>query len=343
MKKLLFTGGGSAGHVIPNLALMDELKEEFELYYMGTEGIEKSLVAGIAPYHTIHCPKLIRAFTIQNLKIPAQLHRAVQEAREGLKIIRPDLVFSKGGYVSLPVVLAAAKEHIPILAHECDLSPGLANRISARKCRLVLTSFPDTAKRFPNGKYTGAPIRAELFTGSRVRARQKYGIRSDLPVVLVFGGGSGARAINEGLRRQVMELCKRYTVLHICGKGNVAENNIPRYLQREFERDMASAYAAADVVVCRAGSNTVFELMALKKPAVLIPLSQNTRGDQQENAAYFRDRGLCKVLQQDRMESLPQMLEETLNDETLKRNLLSSVFGYGNQNIIREIKNCLNL
>lgn len=342
MKKILFTGGGSAGHVIPNLALMDELKEEFELSYMGTDGVEKSVVGKTAPYYTIQCPKLIRSFTLKNLTIPAALFTAIKEAGKGIDIIRPDLVFSKGGYVSLPVVLAAAKRKIPVLAHECDLSPGLANKLSANKCRAVFTSFPETAQKFKNGKYTGAPLRRELLRGNRAQARKKYGIADSATVLLVFGGGSGARAINDALRKQLLSLCKTYTVLHLCGKDNTIENNIPHYLQREFEPDMASAYAAADLVVSRAGSNTVFELMALQKPSLLIPLAQSTRGDQQENAAYFQKRGLCHVLQQENLQTLPQAIEEALDDDKMREALRRCDLEAGNAALIREIKNYIS-
>lgn len=246
MKKVLFTGGGSAGHVVPNIALINALKGEADVCYIGTDGPEKTLVsAQKIPYFQISCPKLVRGFSLGNLKIPAAFLRAERQAREGLLAFRPDIVFSKGGYVALPVVFAAKKLKIPCLTHESDLSPGLANRLMAGKCRYVLTSFPETAEKFRNGKYCGSPLREELFGGDREAARKKYGFSGKKKVLLVFGGGSGSRAINDALRKCVSSLARKYDVLHLCGKGNVAESNIPGYVQREFERDMADAYAAA--------------------------------------------------------------------------------------------------
>ncbi len=342
MKKVLFTGGGSAGHVVPNIALINALKGEADVCYIGTDGPEKALVsAQKIPYFQISCPKLVRGFSLGNLKIPAAFLRAERQAREGLLAFRPDVVFSKGGYVALPVVFAAKKLKIPCLTHESDLSPGLANRLMAGKCRYVLTSFPETAEKFRNGKYCGSPLREELFGGDREAARKKYGFSGKKKVLLVFGGGSGSRAINDALRKCVSSLARKYDVLHLCGKGNVAESNIPGYVQREFERDMADAYAAADLVVSRAGSNTVFELLALKKPAILVPLEGRTRGDQAENASYFQKRGLCRVLRQSELGFLPEAVEDAFADEALLSALAVSDFSGGNANILHEIRRFL--
>ncbi|MBS5022631.1 MAG: UDP-N-acetylglucosamine--N-acetylmuramyl-(pentapeptide) pyrophosphoryl-undecaprenol N-acetylglucosamine transferase [Firmicutes bacterium] len=342
MKKILFTGGGSAGHIVPNIALIDILKGEADVCYMGTDGLEKDLISALKiPYFEIACPKLIRSFSFRNLKIPAEFLRAEKKAAEGLKTFCPDVVFSKGGYVALPVVFAAKKMKIPCLTHESDLSPGLANRLMAGKCRYVLTSFPETAERIRNGKYCGSPLRKELFEGDRAAAKKKYGFSGSKKVLLVFGGGSGSRAINEGLRKCVAQLAKKYYILHLCGKGNAVESNIPGYVQKEFESDMASAYAAADLVISRSGSNTVFEILALKKPSVLIPLEGQTRGDQAENAAYFQKRHLCRVLRQSEIDFLPEAIEDALKDEELFSALSVSEFSGGNGNILHEIRRFL--
>lgn len=342
MKKILFTGGGSAGHVVPNIALIEALKAEADVCYMGTDGLEKSLIAPLKiPYYEISCPKLIRSFSLKNLKIPAEFFRAKKKAAEGLNTFRPDVVFSKGGYVALPVVFAAKKLKIPCLTHESDLSPGLANRLMAGKCRYVLTSFPETAEKIRNGKYCGSPLRAEIFGGDRAEARKKYGFVGGRKTILVFGGGSGSRAINEGLRKYVAQLAKNYNILHLCGKGNVAESNIPGYVQKEFETDMGAAYAAADLVISRAGSNAVFEILALKKPAILVPLEGQTRGDQAENAAYFQKKKLCRVLKQSELDFLPEAIEDALRDEELVSALAVSDFSGGNANILHEIRRFL--
>ena len=349
MKKILFTGGGSAGHVIPNIALIEELLScgDADVCYMGTGGIEKSLIAEWKlPYYQIECPKLIRGggwrnFK-QNLHIPAAFLRAKKQALEGLRTFRPDLVFSKGGYVALPVIAAAKKLKIPCLAHESDFSAGLANRLTARKCLYVFTSFPETAQKLPHGKYSGAPLRRSVLHASRAEARKKFSIPFHEKVLLVFGGGSGSAAINEALRKNVKALTEKYVILHVCGRGNVVQCNIERYRQFEFVTDMGMAYACADMVISRAGSGTVFEILALKKPALLIPLQGQTRGDQAENAAYFERKGLCRVLAQDELSALPQAIEQTFLDERLKARLAESDFGRGNEVILREIRKILH-
>lgn len=341
MKKIVLTGGGSAGHVVPNLALAEELSD-FELAYIGTDGIEKSLVTNRhIPYYTIRCPKLRRNFSLQNCKIPWELLRAVKKAKSGLRLMQTDLVFSKGGYVALPVVLAAKQLKIPVISHESDLSIGLANRIGANYSRIVLTAFPETAEKLKNGKYTGNPVRRELFDADRRSARQKYGFHSDLPVVLVFGGGSGSAAINAALRQNAVELTHRCHILHICGKGNVVGSNLKRYVQLEYEQDMASAYAAADLVVSRAGANSLFELLALRKKALLIPLARASRGDQIENAEYFRKKGLFRVLQEESLPSLPAAISEALADSEMQDALSRHTVPIGNKAILSEIRKVL--
>ena len=344
MKKILFTGGGSAGHVIPNLALIEELLSQgkTDVCYMGTDGIEKSIItARKIPYHTISCPKLIRGknFTAlkNNLQIPCAFRRAVKEAERGLTVFRPDLVFSKGGYVALPVVFAAKKLSIPCLAHESDFSLGLANRLSAGKCKAVLTAFPETANALKNGKYGGAPIRRSLLSVKRTDARNTLGIDKQAKVLLVFGGGSGSKAVNDALRKLLKTLTEKYLILHVCGKGNSVESNFKNYRQFEFVADMGTLYAAADLVVARAGAGTVFELLALKKPALLIPLAGATRGDQKQNAEYFRTKGLCRVLEQSKLDALEKEIDEAFEDEALKNRLLENTFTQGNGRILKEI------
>lgn len=348
MKKILFTGGGSAGHVIPNVALIEELLSEggVDVCYMGTDGIEKSIMAEWKiPFYTISCPKLIRgggfAGFKKNLRIPTDLRRAIKEAETGLKTYQPDLVFSKGGYVSLPVILAARKLKIPCFAHESDFSAGLANRLTARKCETVFTSFPETANTLPNGKHSGAPLRRSLFSITRAEARRQLQIPFSATVVLIFGGGSGSTAINQAVRKQLKTLTDNYYILHVCGKGNKVESNLKNYRQFEFIADMGALYACADLVLSRSGAGTVFEVLALKKPAIFVPLEGQTRGDQWENAHYFESRGLCYILPQNQLEKLTSTIQKTLADEELKDKLKESNFRDGNQNILRALKNRL--
>ncbi len=344
MKKILFTGGGSAGHVIPNVALIEDIlaKGDVDVCYMGTAGIEKSILAAWKiPYYTISCPKLIRGGGLaawkNNLKIPRVFYRAVKEAEVGLKLFQPDVVFSKGGFVSLPVVFAAKKLKIPCIAHESDLTLGLANRLSAKKCKFVFTSFPETANKIKNGKYGGAPIRRKILQVKPVTARRELDIPKQAKVLLIFGGGSGSRAVNEAVRKHLHTLAKRYLVLHVCGKGNTVKTNIQNYRQFEFVADMGSLYAAADLVLSRAGAGTVFELMALKKPSLLVPLEGVSRGDQLQNAEYFAKRGLCRVLRQTRLDSLVEEIDAAFADGEMRKRLQESHYAQGNARIVSEL------
>ena len=340
MKTLILTGGGSAGHVVPNIALLPALREKFNLVYIGSDGIERELMKGRGvPYYTVHCTKLVRGSVLKNAAMPFRFLKSVSEAKKALAAAGADIVFSKGGYVALPVVIAAKKLHIPVLTHESDLTPGLANKLIARRCRAVLTSFPDTAKLFKNGACTGAPIRAELLRGDRTEALRKYGFSGRKPVLLLFGGGSGSLALNRAAEAALPEILQAFDFLHIRGKHAGAERR-EGYVPLEYEADMASAYAAADYVVARAGSNTVFELLALKKPALLVPLeNKRSRGDQLQNAQYFEKRGLCRVLRE--ADLSPRALLGGLRaleaDSPLKQNLAAAPFSAGNGTIVAKI------
>ncbi len=343
MNYILFCGGGSAGHAVPNLALMNELRYSHKLAYMGTGGIEKGLVSGAGyPFFQVDCPKLIRKLTPKNFKIPFELNRALKNAKRILQEEKPDLVFSKGGFASYPAVWAAHKLRIPVLTHESDLSAGLCTKLIAKKCEKVLTSFPETAKKFKNGMCVGSPIRKEILSGERTRARKKYGfVREKKPVLLVLGGGSGSKAINEALRARLSAILPHFYVLHLCGKGNAISFSSDEYVQREFESDMGSAYACADVVLSRAGSNTAFELLTLKKCAVFVPLEKSSRGDQLQNALYFEEKGLCAILREEAL-SDPTALEnaviQTYENDALRSSLLSCGIASGTPRILALIK-----
>ena len=345
MKKIMFCGGGSAGHVIPNIALCEQLKNEFDLCYIGTDGIERDLChdSGV-PFYTFDGVKLVRGKVLCNLSIPVKLHKSVKECMEILNQTKPDLLFCKGGYVSYPPAVAAAKMGIPVLTHESDVSLGLANKLIAGKCRRVLTAFPNTAVKIKNGIYTGTPIRRELFGRDRIMAKRAFGC--DLrPTVLVFGGGSGSKAINDCLRGCITELCRKYNILHVCGKGNVVYSSLYGYKQIEFSDDMGEVYACADYAVSRCGANAANELIALKIPTLFIPLENGaSRGDQIDNALYFYERGLCKILRECDMTpaSLQGAIDELISDKKLKTALKENTFKRGNERIIQEIKCALN-
>lgn len=343
MKKIIFTGGGSAGHSVPNAAIIEKLKNRYELFYIGTNNIEKEIISPLhIPYYEITCPKIERDKPLKNLSVPRRLSEAVRQSKNILEKVKPDLVFSKGGYVSVPVIIAAKKLKIPALTHESDISLGLANKINAGKCLKVLTSFPETAERIKNGKYTGSPIREELFYVDRQKSLAKFGFNGDKPVLLVFGGGSGSSAINSALRENISTLAKKYRILHICGKENVMQNNIAGYIQREYEKDMGAAYACADMIIARSGANTVFECMALKKKALFIPLENRaTRGDQVANAEYFAAKKLCAVLREKNLNKFYKAVEDTFSDRSISENLKIHGSADGTKNIVTEIENAL--
>ena len=341
MKNLVLTGGGSAGHVVPNTALIPALSKKYTLCYMGTNKIEKNIIAPYKlPYYTMHCAKFVRGFSPSNLLIPLRFAKSVKEAERALRAFGAEGVFSKGGYVALPVVFAAKKLGIPVLSHESDLSPGLANQLISKKCQKVLTGFPETAEKLKNGKYTGSPIRKEIFTGDRARALAKYGFSGKKPVLLVLGGGSGSRAINNTVRAALFSLLQNYDVLHLCGKENTVHSNASGYVQKEYEEDMASAYAVCDLALSRAGAGAAFELLALKKPTLFIPLeNRRSRGDQAENAAYFERKGLARVLKEKNL--TPTALLSSINalaeDKILRKNLANCPIENGCDAIIKEI------
>lgn len=329
---------------MPNIALMEELLSEgkADVCYIGGNGIEKKLVAEWkVPYFEIDPPKLVRgggwAGFKRNVKIPLSFFRAVKRAKEGLQTFQPDAVFSKGGYIALPVVVAAWRLKIPCFAHESDFSVGLANKLSARFCKRVFTSFPETAKKVPRGVYSGAPLRRAVLSSTKAEARRKFDIPFHETVVLVVGGGSGSKTLNEAVRKHLKTLTERYVVLHVCGAGNVIKSDDTRYMQFEFVADMGSAYACADVVVSRAGAGAAFEILALKKRAIFVPLEGQTRGDQAENAAYFKKQGLCHVLSQRRLDELPQTIETTLADEGLAKRLAATAHTVGNATILEAL------
>ena len=315
MATIVLTGGGTAGHVTPHLALLPYLKKDFDkIYYIGSYGgMEKNIIAKTGvKYYSVPCAKLIRKFTFKNFTMPFTLIKGVLKAGEILDELKPDVIFSKGGYVGLPVVLAAKKRRIPVICHESDYSLGLANKISARYCERVLTSFPSAAKTIKNGVCVGAPLKNSLFNANKAESLKIFSLTNKKPVILVTGGSLGAKAINDCLRVALDYLLKKYQVLHICGKGNLSGIKKSGYVEIEFTDKMESAFACADICVSRAGANTVFEMASLKKPMLLIPLPKGvSRGDQILNAEYFESKGLAKILQQENL--TPKTLTRALD------------------------------
>lgn len=309
MKKIILTGGGTAGHVTPNLALLPKLREmNFEIRYIGTKnGMEKQLAndAGLY-YYGISSGKLRRYFDIKNFTDPFRIIKGYFDARSIMKKYRPDVVFSKGGFVTVPVVMAAHAYKIPVISHESDMTPGLANRLAMPFVKKICYSFPETEKFLKNkGVYTGSPLRSELFSGNRITALDICGFTANKPVLLVTGGSLGAAAVNDAVRNALPDLLEDFQVAHLCGKGKLDEsmNKIPGYAQFEYIKDeMKDMFAMADIIISRAGANSIFEIRALKKPNILIPLTSKAgRGDQLQNAKSFERQGFSVMLDQDNL------------------------------------------
>lgn len=307
MPKVLLTGGGTAGHVTPNIALIPYLKERgFEIEYMGSyEGIEKSLIEkeGI-PYTGIDSGKLRRYASVQNLKDPHHILHGIREARHYMKKHRPDVVFSKGGFVAVPVVLAARRYRIPVVIHESDLSPGLANKICIPRANKICFSFPETEKYLGGkGIHTGLPVRDALLNGDPAKGREVCGFSTDKPVLMVIGGSLGSLNVNNAVRGALPQLLEMFQIVHICGAGKMDStfDGTPGYVQFEYVSDgLNDLMAMSDVFISRAGANVICELQALKKPNVLIPLGTDaSRGDQILNAESFKKRGFSYVLMED--------------------------------------------
>ncbi len=308
MKKIVLTGGGTAGHVTPNLALVPALREAgYEIEYIGSyKGIEKGLVesAGI-PYTGISSGKLRRYFDLKNFTDPFRVIHGLNQAARILRKLDPDVVFSKGGFVSVPVVLAAHQMNIPVIIHESDMTPGLANRIASRGATKFCCNFPETLEHLPAGKavLTGSPIRAELRNGDRSRGLKFLGFTEDKPVLMIMGGSIGSVFINNAVRDSLDELQQAWQIVHLCGKGNVDDSLKGREGYRQFEYvsdELPDIFASASLIVSRAGANAICELLALHIPNILIPLSLGaSRGDQILNAQSFEKQGFSYVLQEE--------------------------------------------
>ncbi len=307
MKRIVLTGGGTAGHVTPNIAMFPKLREmDYDIHYIGSyEGIEKKLIEDFEiPYYGISTGKLRRYFDVKNFSDPFRVMKGFAEAKKILKEIKPDVVFSKGGFVSVPVVRAAAALKIPCIIHESDMTPGLANKLCIPVATKVCCNFPETLKELPEEKavLTGSPIRAELKKGNKLAGLEFCGFTANLPVIMVIGGSLGAANVNKAVRDALPQLLEDFQVVHICGQGKVDNLLLTTKGYKQFEyvkAELKDLFAMADVVISRAGANAICELLALKKPNLLIPLSNGSRGDQILNAKSFEAQGFSIVLEED--------------------------------------------
>lgn len=350
MKKIVMTGGGTAGHVTPNIALIPSLREAgYEISYIGSyEGIEKRLIEEQnIPYYGISSGKLRRYFDPKNFTDPFKVVKGLAQAVSLLKKIKPDIVFSKGGFVSVPVVLAAKICHIPAIIHESDITPGLANKIAIPGATKVCCNFPETLKYLPKEKavFTGSPIRQELLSGNADAALTfcKLPAKSK-PVLLIIGGSTGSKVINTIVRASLPTLLKNYLVIHLCGKNNLDASleGMAGYVQLEYAgKELADLFALSDIVISRAGANAIFELLALRKPNILIPLSAAaSRGDQILNANSFKNSGYSYVLEEEKlsMETLQNAIAEV---DGKKNTYISAMEQSQSQDSIRIICNLI--
>lgn len=321
MKRIILTGGGTAGHVTPNIALLPRLRQSgYDIFYIGSrDGIEKKLIqAQGVPYYEISSGKLRRYFDLKNFTDPFRVLKGFSEASALMKKLKPDIVFSKGGFVSVPVVIAARRRHIPVICHESDLTPGLANKLSMPGATKVCCNFPETIQYLPKGKavLTGCPIRRELMEGNRTAALNLTGFVPGRPVLLVMGGSLGAAAVNQAVRGALPELLKHYQIVHLCGKGKLDESlkGTKGYVQYEYiQKELPDLFALCDIVISRAGANAICELLALRKPTLLIPLpAKASRGDQLLNARSFERQGFSMVLEEENLtkDTLTNAVEE---------------------------------
>lgn len=308
MKRIVLTGGGTAGHVTPNIALLPALRQAgYEIAYLGSyDGIEKKLIADFdIPYTGISTGKLRRYLDVRNFTDPFRVIKGFSEARKYLKKYRPDVVFSKGGFVSVPVVRAAAALDIPCIIHESDMTPGLANKLCFPVAEKICCNFPETMKLLPEGKavLTGSPIRAELAQGNKIAGLDLCGFTANKPVILVIGGSLGAANVNKAVRDALPQLLVDFQIVHLCGKDKIDNLLLatPGYRQFEYiKAELKDLFAMADIVISRAGANSICELLALKKPNILIPLpAASSRGDQLLNAASFEAQGFSIVINED--------------------------------------------
>ena len=349
MKKIVLTGGGSAGHVTPNIALLPSLRDaDYEITYMGSyDGIEKRLIGDFdIPYVGISTGKFRRYLDLKNFTDPFRVLKGFSEAKKFLKSYRPDVVFSKGGFVSVPVVRAAAALGIPCIIHESDMTPGLANKLCIPVAKKVCCNFPETLKLLPENKavLTGSPIRAELGQGNKLAGLDMCGFNANTPVIMVIGGSQGAANVNKAVRDSLNKLLEDFQVVHLCGKDKMDNLllNMSGYKQFEYVKaELKDLFAMADLVISRAGANAICELLALKKPNILIPLPASpSRGDQLLNAQSFEAQGFSIVINEDDL--TPELLVDKVHELYFSRQIYyDAMTKSGQMDSIRTIMNLI--
>lgn len=337
MKRILLTGGGSAGHVTPNLALISELSRDgWEIHYIGTkDGIESKLIVDTkVKYHPIQAGKLRRYFNIKNLTDPFRVLYGAVQAVSIIKKVKPDIIFSKGGFVSVPVVIGGWLNRVPVIIHESDTTPGLANKLAAPFASKICVNFKEAGRKFPQPKivYSGTPIRKEIMQGDSDKGLKICGFTNNKPVVMVMGGSLGSRKLNSLVRSSLKELLKNYQVVHICGNGNIDKEleGTKGYKQFEYIKDeQPHIFKCASIIISRAGANSIFEFLSLRLPNILIPLSlKSSRGDQIINARTFEKLGFSKVLMEEELN--PGILCSSIDDVYKNRDVYINNMKQGN-------------
>lgn len=348
-KQIVLTGGGTAGHVMVNLAIIPILKQAgWSIDYIGSkQGIERELIEQVndVTYHPISTGKLRRYLSIENIKDPFKVLNGIFQTLSILRKCKPQVIFSKGGFVSVPVLIAARLRGIPAVIHESDITPGLANKIAVPFAKKVLTTFPETLEYLPEEKasWIGAVVRPELFEGDRKSGLRFANLTERKPVIMIMGGSAGAQRINQAVRDQLDQLTQTHQIIHICGKGNL-DPTIKKFGYQQFEyvnEELPDLLAATDLVISRAGANAIFEFLALNKPMLLIPLSrQASRGDQILNAEAFEKQGYAHVLFEEDL-SADHFLEK-VNDliesaDEMKENMANYKRQDATERVIEEI------
>jgi len=341
------TGGGTAGHVTPNLALIPKLKEKnFEIKYIGSlDGIEKTIIEeNNIPYFGISSGKLRRYFDFKNFTDPFKVLKGVIDANKILSKEKPDVIFSKGGFVAVPVVIAAHLKKIPIVAHESDMTPGLANKLSAPFCDKLCVTFRESLKYIKDNKgiLTGSPIRKEILDGKKEKGIKICTFNNNKEIIFIMGGSTGSKVINDLIRNNIDVLLKEFNVIHICGKGNVEKKLLNKSGYRQFEyvnEELPHLMACADYIISRAGANSIFEFLTLKKPTLLIPLSKKaSRGDQILNAKSFLKEGYALMVEEEELNNnvfLDKIQELKKEKNTLIKNMENSQMQNGVENIVK--------
>ena len=348
MKTIVFAGGGTAGHVMPNVALMEQLQTKCRCVYIGTKGIEKTIIEkrfGKETFFEIESQKLYRKLTLKNLKLPFAISKSIKNCKRILKNLNPSLVFAKGGYASFPVVVAAQKLGIDVFLHESDFSMGLANKLVAKRCKKVFVTFEDTAKMHKYAVLTGSPIRQQIYTADKLTGCRTAKFGDKRKRITVIGGSLGAKRLNDIIEKSVDLITEKYDLFVICGKGKRLDCDDKKgFFQTEFVDNIFDVFASSDLIISRAGSNVVCELVAMNKPSILIPLTQATRGEQMQNANYFLQKGCCMVADEDTL--TPQILMQKIDEAFEKQKEMivnmKKIKIDGTQKIVKEILKSIN-